>query len=125
MSQRMEFSQLIIEDINMLDDILWTDEAYFSTDGFVNRHNAVIWGFELPIHTHHKGLYSSKVYVLMAISKKYRLKPLFFESTVNGSNYLSLLKGYMLPQLKIKRKMTSNTFQQNEHLILLLLFTIC
>ena len=42
MSQRMEFAQFIIANMKMLDNILWTDEAYFSTDGYVNRHNAVI-----------------------------------------------------------------------------------
>jgi len=40
----------------MLNDILWTDKAYFSTGGCVNRHNTVIYGSELPTHTHLKGL---------------------------------------------------------------------
>jgi len=30
--QRMKFAQLIIANMKMLDNILWTDEAYYSTD---------------------------------------------------------------------------------------------
>ena len=39
MSQRMEFAQLIITNMKMLDNIFLADEAYFRTDGCVNLYN--------------------------------------------------------------------------------------
>ena len=49
-SQRMELAQLIIANMKMFDNILWTDEAYFIIDACVNRQNAVIWASELPTY---------------------------------------------------------------------------
>ena len=44
-------------------DIVSTDEAYFSLDGLVNRHNCVIWSFQNPYRYMQKSLHPLKVCV--------------------------------------------------------------
>ena len=45
---RFQFAQWILANDNLLDDVLWSDEAYFSMDGMVNRHNCIIWANKNP-----------------------------------------------------------------------------
>jgi len=38
-SKRLAFAHWVKDNIASLNDIIWSDEAYFSLDGTVNRHN--------------------------------------------------------------------------------------
>ena len=41
-TKRLEFSKWVLANPELIHDIFWTDEAYFSLNGLVNRHNCVI-----------------------------------------------------------------------------------
>ena len=93
--------------------MLWSDEAYFSLDGVVNKHNCVIWAFRNPHASVTQSLHSPKVCVWMALSASYKLTPFFFDDSVNSENYRAMLSEHMIPHLQSKRKMTSVVFQHD------------
>lgn len=111
--KRMEFAQWIIENESVLPNVLWSDEAYFSMDGTVNRHNCVIWAYQNPKVNLTTKLHSEKVCVWMAFTAEYQLRPYFFESTVNQHNYTNMLREHVIPQLQNKEKMTTAIFQHD------------
>ena len=90
-----------------------SDEAYFTVDGAVNRHNCVIWAYE----NHHvvltKSLISPKVCVWMAFSAKNKLQPFFFDTTIDQFNYCDLMQNHMMPQLRAKRIKSTTIFQHD------------
>jgi hypothetical protein len=110
---RVQFSQWMLENQRILTDVLWSDEAYFSLDGHVNRHSCIIWGSEKPTFPLTESLHSPKVCVWMGFTAKFKLRPFFFESTVTGTNYLEMLEHHVIPQLKHKRVMRSVVFQHD------------
>jgi len=112
-AKRLEFAQWILRNQHLLPDILWTDEAYFSVDGLVNRHNCVIWANENPHKMLMKSLHPEKVCVWMAFGANYKLAPFFFDGTVDQNNYTSLLRDHMFPQLRRKRKINNVIFQHD------------
>ena len=97
----------------MLKDVLWSDEAYFTLDGLVNRHNCVILSFENPKAALSKSLHLQKLCVWNAFSAEHRLQPFFFESTIYQENYTALLRDHLIPQFKRKRKMKTVVFQHD------------
>ena len=46
--QCFNFAQCILSNGALLDDVLWSDKAFFLIDGIVNRHNFIIWATENP-----------------------------------------------------------------------------
>ncbi|KZC13180.1 hypothetical protein WN55_05513, partial [Dufourea novaeangliae] len=65
--QRRNFARLIIEratDSLFSSEILFCDEAHFTIDRFVNKHNYRIWGDENPCVIHKKSLHPQKVTVM-------------------------------------------------------------
>ena len=80
--------------------IAFTDEATFSVDQVVNRHNCRIWGTENPHETFEKPRVSPKVQVWCGVHHSQIVGPYFFEEpTVTGANYLEMLQTYAIPQL--------------------------
>jgi hypothetical protein len=52
LQHRMEFADWFLDNmVDSLSSILCTDEAYFSVNGEVNTHNAVIWAKEKPTNS--------------------------------------------------------------------------
>ena len=43
--KRVQYALFLLNRIDILDSIMWTDEAYFSMNGYVHRKNCVIWGY--------------------------------------------------------------------------------
>ena len=111
--KRLAFAEYLLAHEEIIENILWSDEAYFSLDGTVNTHNCVIWAFEKPTQTLQRHLHSPKICVWMALTANYKLKPFFFPNTVNSENYLALLRDHAIPQLRRKRKMRNVIFQQD------------
>ena len=66
---RLQFVNWLADNDDIVDRIVWTDEAYFSLDGTVNTHNCVVWGFQKPQVTLPHELHSPKVCVYGHISK--------------------------------------------------------
>ena len=96
---------MILSNGALLDDVLWSDEAYFSMNGMVNRHNCIIWAAENPRKVVTTSLHPAKLSVWMAFSANYKLKAFFFENTVDQDNYTNMLQHHMFPQVRRKRKM--------------------
>lgn len=113
MKLRLEFARWILQNQGIEDDVLWSDEAYFSLDGVINRHNCVIWAFQNPHMTINKSLHSPKLCVWMAFSKTVKITPFFFATPVNGDNYTSLLKDHLFPQLRQLNVMDTIIFQHD------------
>lgn len=111
--KRLAFAEYLLAHEDIIDTILWTDEAYFSLDGRVNTHNCVIWAFEKPSQSLARHLHSPKICVWMGLTATFKLKPFFFPATVNADNYLDLLRDHVMPQLRRKRKMSTVVFQQD------------
>ena len=108
--RRVKFADWIIENQNLLNDILWTDESYFCLDGCVNRHNCVIWGTTKPTQTFSSSMGSPKICIWMVISSTYVLTPFFFDATINGENYTNMLEDHVFSPVTSKKKITISNF---------------
>ena len=99
--RREEFSDQMLDWMEtwpeLLDNILWTDEAVFHIGGFINRHNSHYWALENPNQTVEKSLHSPKVTVWCGITSSAVVGPFFIRDTVNGERYLELLKSKVFP----------------------------
>ena len=111
--RRIEFANFILNDATILNNVLWSDEAYFSLSGHVHRHNCIIWGSERPMETYPVMQHSPKILVWFGFSKTYRLTPYFFEDTMNGDDYKTMLENHVFPQLRRLRKTNQVVFQHD------------
>ena len=94
-------TNLFREQVETLDKIIWSDEACFKLSGFVNRHNCVYWADENLNLTIETQLNQPGVTVWGALSSEGVIEPVFFGS-VNGENYLEMLREVVVPQLDTK-----------------------
>ena len=95
-----EILQLTADDPNFLSRILWTDEAKFHVNGVVNRHNSVYWSRTNDHVTISKPVNSPGVVVWGGIYSGGVIGPFFFDDTVTGETYLSMLKDWFQPQFQ-------------------------
>jgi inhibitor of nuclear factor kappa-B kinase subunit alpha len=111
--RRKEFAEWLLSQPELIDNVLWSDEAIFTLDGYVNTHNCVVWGTQKPetVLTHQ--LHSPKLSVWMGFTSHFRLLPFFFTDTINGAAYLDMLKTHVRPQLAKKRKLSTTIFMQD------------
>ncbi len=94
--------------------IYFSDECTFQVSGRVHKHNCRIWGYEKPNQVSEEPLHSEKVNVWCAISATDIIGPYFFdEDTVNGANYLKMLKLFFYPELQRMRITRQIIFQQD------------
>ena len=80
-----------LEEDELNERLVFSDETSFHTNGKVNRHNVRIWGQENPHATIEHERESPKVNVFCAISKNHVNGPFFFEGNVTGDVYLQIL----------------------------------
>lgn len=76
-----------------LQHILWTDEAKFTRDGVVNRHNQHFWASTNPhwiLQGHNQVQWSVNVWC--GIYGDHILGPVFYDGNLNGQRYLALLQ---------------------------------
>ena len=101
---RLEFSEIMLnrfhEDENLLDQILFSDEAIFKLNGGVNKQNCRYWCDENPHFYSEQGLHAPQVVVWCGLWARGLIGPFFFDGTVNGENYLGMLKDWLLPQIQ-------------------------
>ena len=95
-----EMLQVIQNDDDFLNQVLFSDEAVFHLSGEVNRHNCVYWSSDNPSHTTMKPLQSPKIVVWMGLWSGGLIGPYVFDATVNGESYLEMLRDWLLPQLQ-------------------------
>ena len=102
-----EMLNAVQHDESLLSHILWTDEAHFHLSGEVNRHNCRYWSKENPEYTSSAPLHSPKTTVWCGIWSGGIVGPIFFDATVTGISYLSMLKEHLLPRLQKISQFTS------------------
>ncbi|GAA58123.1 transposable element Tc3 transposase, partial [Clonorchis sinensis] len=110
--QLVTFANWLLDNEEIVPSILWSDEASFSVDGIINKHNCEIWSRD-ALHgylTHN--LHSPHLCVWMGFPSKCLLRPFFFDATVSGDSYLHMLQTHVIPQLKQHNK-SSTVFQHD------------
>ncbi|GAA51163.1 transposable element Tc3 transposase [Clonorchis sinensis] len=110
--QRVTFANWLLDNEEIVPNVLWSDEANFSVDGIINKHNSVIWSREAPHEYLTHNLYSPHLCVWIGFSSKCILRPFFFDATVSGYIYLHMLQTHVIPQLN-QHKKSSTVFQQD------------
>lgn len=117
---RLAFAEEMLRRFSTFENILFSDEAHFHLNGFVNRQNCRYWNDENPKMKHQKPLHSPKVTVWAAISSKGIIGPFFFEDsrgrniTVNTDRYVAMLEGYLTPELARSRIANTRTWFQQD-----------
>lgn len=91
--------QKFAEEPQLLDNILWSDESEFRLNGHVNKHNCCYWShgnprIQIPVSNDRHNLH-----VWCGISSNGILGPYFFDGTVTGASYLTLLREFAAPHL--------------------------
>lgn len=105
--QRREFTNWILEQpADFANKIIFSDEAHFHLDGFVNRQNCRIWGSENPRMIYQKAMHPQRVTVWCALWSGGIIGPFFFENedgsavTVNGERYRAMITQFLVPHLE-------------------------
>ena len=98
---------------DFVDNIMWSDEATFKTNGHVNRHNSVYWCDTNPFQILQKDVNAPGITVWCGLSSSGLVGPYFFEGTVNGESYLKLLKEQVWPILSEREDIHKLHFQQD------------
>ena len=94
--------------LDNLDKVLWTEEAYFQLGGIVYTKNAFIWSDTNPHSRAKKSLNSPKLRIGKGFFSKIIVPSFFIETrTIDGDNYLSVLQHHVVPYLKAHRKCVS------------------
>jgi len=85
--------QMIQQDENFFRYVLFSDEATFSSNGTLNRHNCHYWSDENP-HWFRSTNFQNRwsLMVWCGIVNGYLIGPYFFEENVNGQNFLQFLR---------------------------------
>lgn len=104
--QRRLFADFALEKINadpfFYRSLIFSDEAHFWLNGYVNKQNCRIWSDENPHVALQKPLHPDKVTVWCAVHAGGVIGPYFFEEngrrvTVNGERYRTMLNGFFFP----------------------------
>ena len=97
--------------------LFFSDEANFFTDGFVNRHNCIIYDYARPDkHIVSRDLSAAKVCVWGALSSTKVIGPYFFEGTVNKDSYCEMLNTFAIPEIQASvghHQMSETFFMQD------------
>ena len=104
----------MLADKNMQNNLFFSDEATFYLNGLVNKHNVRYWSETNPHVAIETVMNCPKINVWCAMSKNVIIGPYFFDdATVNGQNYLSMLRNFFVPEIKRRHKFSSIVFQQD------------
>ena len=99
---------------NLIQHVLFSDEATFHSCGHVKRHNSRIWADEQPNALQEWKSDSRKVNVWMGITKSKVYGPyMIVEPSVIGITYLDLLQQFLEPQLIQDGIFDSVVYQQD------------
>lgn len=102
--RRMQFCQEIMDIIDIQPDfinrILFSDEATFCLNGFVNRHNCRYWSDHNPHWMlEHRTQYPQKLNVWAGIIGNYIIGPFVLHGNLTANSYLDLLQNRIIPNL--------------------------
>lgn len=93
--------------------IIFSDEAHFWLDGYVNRQNYRIWGTEKPEVLVTKPLHPQKVTVWCGLCSQFIIGPFFIEESIDGERYGDLLEDRIIPELEQEGATETYHFQQD------------
>lgn len=107
---RRVFSEWALEQLNMdphfYRKILFSDEAHFWLNGYVNKQNCRIWGDEQPEAVQELPLHPEKCTVWCGLWAGGVIGPYFFKNengrnvTVNGLRYREMITDYLVPKIQ-------------------------
>lgn len=106
------------EDDQFFKKIIFSDEAHFHLNGYVNKQNCRIWGSENPHALEQLPMHPLKVTVWCGLWNGGVIGPYFFENdagervTVNGQRYHDMLEKKLWPQLE-DMELDGMCFQQD------------
>lgn len=92
-----EVCQLIDESKIDITKIIFSDEAHFWLDGYVNRQNYRIWGSQKPELLRTKPLHPAKLTVWCGLTADRIIGPFFIESSITSDVYNTFLREDFLP----------------------------
>ena len=96
----------IEEDPLFSSKILFSDEAHFWLNGYVNKQNCRIWDEEQPEQVQELPLHPEKTTVWCGLWAGGIIGPYFFKNddgrnvTVNGARYRTMISDFLLPQIE-------------------------
>ncbi|GFT26267.1 t-complex protein 1 subunit delta [Nephila pilipes] len=100
---RSEFAQLMLEKLQTgeidVKKIWFSDVAYFTLDGCLNKQNYRYWGREKLEITVVRSLHPKKFLVWCAISSHGVFGPIFIDETLSAANYRKFLDEEFIPFL--------------------------
>jgi len=115
--RRYKFAEIMLEKFESseidLKKIWFSDEAWFSLDGYVNKQNMRIWGSEKPTFQAPRTCNPKRVMVWCAFSLQAIIGPFFFETDFNQKSYKDMLSKYFIPIIKSKNCLDDFWFQQD------------
>jgi len=94
-----EIIRMIDEKPNLMQRIIWTDEAMFTLNGMINRRNFVYKAPANPflrLSLPHK---SVGVHVWIEFHSEGVIGPFIFDTNVTGASYLKMLETFAVPQV--------------------------
>ena len=107
---RMSFVQWaeekLVNDPQFANKIIFSDEAHFWLNGYVNKQNCRIWSDENPEEFVEKPLHPEKLTVWCGLWAGGIIGPYFFRDddgrnvTVSGDRYREMLRNFLLPELQ-------------------------
>jgi len=90
------FKNLIRGNIGVLDQVCFTDEAWFHLSGYVNTQNYRKWITENPHNYTETPLHPQKIGMWCAISRRRIIGTLFFETSINAEAYEELIQQFIV-----------------------------
>lgn len=99
--KRMEFCRWIINNRQIINKILFTDESTFTRNGLMNRRNSHFWNFENPYETtqsNHQSRFSVNVWC--GIIDNILIGPFVFENHLTADRYLDFLENHLVDLLE-------------------------
>ena len=112
--RRIQFANWFLSTPGIEKIFIASDEAYFDLNGAVNNYNFRIWSESDPYFILQQLLNPPKLLVWCAVSSKRVYGPFFFDKTVNGENYLKMLKENLWPSVYRSKNGTISYFMQDE-----------
>ena len=115
--RRLEFANqmLTMAENNDIDfgKILFSDEAHFQMEGYVNKQNCRIWGSENPHYSIIKPLHPKRLTVWCGISSEMIIGPVIFSENIKSTVYLNILQEQVVPYLYGLGKISDFYFMQD------------
>ena len=97
--KRINYCQWLLNAINdnpsILDNMFFSDEAWFQLNGYVNSQNYRFWSSSNPHQYIEAPLHSAKTGVWCAMSRKKIIGPIFFSGRLNFEAYINIIMEFI------------------------------